>query len=164
MAVTLEILIKAAPFPEDHKTKLLENFNKLTEDQKYRLSQTAWYALAKWYYEKMKIGRELIFEEVANGERKLNPNDFQELEAKLTYEFAQKLQSAETEEQIAEVKQQIENFKTQPLPVDKTTSPPPARNASPARSDAASLGEHSVAGGPARNADASDAGGPTQKP
>ena len=38
----------------------------------------------------------------------------------------------------------------------------PARNASPARSDAVSSGEHSEAGGPARNASHSEAGGPAR--
>lgn len=130
MAITFKQLILAAPFPEDRKKALIENIDKMTEDQKYRLTNLAWKVLAQMYFAQLRAERQLIMDEVVHDKRKLNPNDFEELEAKLIFEFAQKLEAVESKESIEEVKKQLEKFlpvqadKFQPLPQDKTTSFP----------------------------------------
>lgn len=118
--ITLKQLIKIAPFPDDRRKALLENLDKMNEDQKYRISNVAWHALAQMYFARLKAENDLIRDEVIHDQRKFNLNDFEEIKAKLTHEFAQKLQAAESQESVDEVKQQLEKYKTQPMPQDKT--------------------------------------------
>ena len=122
MAITLKNLINIAPFPEEQKKALIANMNKMTEDDKYELSNASWSALAVMYYGRLDAGRKLIMDEVLEGKRKMNQNDFEELEARLIHEFAQKLESAEDQGSIEEVRKQLEKYppdrqagKTQPL-------------------------------------------------
>ena|SRR3989338_2178759 len=110
MAVNLKMLINVAPFPEEQKKALIENIEKMSEDQKYRLSNAAWFALAQMFYGRLNAGRQKIMNEVVLGERQANANDYQELEAKLIHEFAQKLEMVESEESISEVRKQLEKF------------------------------------------------------
>ncbi len=120
MAISIKQLIQIAPFPEDRRKALIENLDRMTEDQKYRIINVAWYALAQIYFAKLEVERQKLMDEVVHDERKFNPNDIEEIEAKLLHEFVQKLQTAESQESIEEVKQQLEKYKTQPMPQDKT--------------------------------------------
>jgi len=125
--ISIKQLIQVAPFPEDQRKKLIENIDKLTDDQKYRLSNIAWKALAHIYFAQLKAERQLLMDEVIHEKRKMNPNDFEEIEAKLLHEFAQKLEAAESQESIGEVRKELEKFKTQPLSQDVAGTPPPQK-------------------------------------
>jgi len=121
MAITFKQLILVAPFPEDRKKALIENIGKMTEDQKYRLTSVAWKTLAQIYFAQLKAEQNKIMDEVIYKDRKINVNDMEEIEAKLLHEFAQKLEAAENQESIEEVKKELEKYKTQPLTQDKST-------------------------------------------
>lgn len=116
MAISIKQLIQIAPFPEDRKKALLENLDKMTEDQKYRIVNVAWYALAQIYFAKLAAERQKLMDEVIHEERKFNPNDFEEIEAKLLHDFLQKLETAKSQEAIEEVKRKLERFKPKNLP------------------------------------------------
>lgn len=120
MAITLKSLLNIAPFPPEQKKVLLENMDNLTEEEKLNLSKAAWEALSIIYFGKLKVGLQKIHEEVIYEKRKQNPNDYQELEAKLIHEFAQKLELAESSESILEVRKKLEEFKSKPLTQDKS--------------------------------------------
>ncbi len=110
MSITIKSLIAAGPFSDDKKKLLLEKFDTFSEDQKLRLGHAAWTGIAMKYYAHLKYELHL---EVAEGKRDYNPNDFEEVRAKLLHELAQKLQSAESKEQIDEVRKKLEEFKPQ---------------------------------------------------
>ncbi|MBM3283593.1 hypothetical protein FJY90_05110 [Candidatus Gottesmanbacteria bacterium] len=120
MAVTFTQLLLAAPFPEDRRKTLMENIDRLTEDQKYQLTNLAWRVLAQMYFARLKAERDLIMDEVILNKRKFNQNDFEEIQAKLLHEFARKLEAAESRESIDEVKKELEKYKASPFPQDQT--------------------------------------------
>src|SRR4030042_4339691 len=112
MAFNIKQLIQTAPFPDDKKKALIENLNKMTEDQKYRIVNTAWYTLAQIHFAKLEAERQKIMDEVVHEERKFNPRDLEEIEKRLIEEFAYKLETAKTQETLEEIRQQLEKYKT----------------------------------------------------
>ena len=128
MAVKLKNLITVAPVPEEQKNALLKNIDKLSDEDRYQLATAAWAALAIQFFGRLEAGKQLIMNETIEGSRQMNQNDFGELEANLLHEFTQKLEMADTQESIEEVKKQLEVYKTKPLATDINNSSPPARN------------------------------------
>lgn len=125
MDISLKTLLNIAPFPAEKRDKILAIYDGLTEDQKIRLSDAAWIGISTQYFSRLKYEFDKLNLEVSEGKREYRPNDFEEVRARLTHEFAQKLQAAETQESIEEVKQQLEKYKTQPMPQDQTVGTPP---------------------------------------
>ena len=119
MSVSLKTLLQVAPFPEEERNELLSRYDELNDDDKFELSNAAWRALSIQYYSKLKYEHELLVLQIQEGKRKFNPNDFEEAKAKLLHEFAHKLEAAESEESITEVRKQLEQFKTKPLVQDQ---------------------------------------------
>lgn len=120
MSVTLKTLLNVAPFPPEKRDKILAIFDQLTEDQRLRLSDAAWTGISAQYFSKLKYEFDKLNLEVTQDKRQYNENDFEEARAKLIREFVDRLQLEETQESIEEVKQQLEKYKTQPMPQDKT--------------------------------------------
>ncbi len=110
MAILLPSLLKLA------------NIDYVTEEEKYKLVNLAWETIARQYFLRLSLERRKILDEVKKGKRTYNPNDFTELEARLTHEFAQKLESAENQNSLEEVKQNLEKYKSQPLTQDKAST------------------------------------------
>jgi TRAP-type C4-dicarboxylate transport system substrate-binding protein len=108
MAVDFTTLIKTAPFSEDRRQKIVANLNTLTEDQKRQLATTSWLAISQMYFGKLKHEQQKLLLEIRQGKKKFDKKDFENLEKKLTQEFAQKLSSAETEEKVEEVRQELQ--------------------------------------------------------
>lgn len=125
MNITFKKLLQIAPFPEDRRKILLENIDKISSDQQYRLENAAWAVMAQIFFAKMEAERKRLADESAVGDRKANPKDLEDYEAKLLSEFAQKLEVVETEESIGEVKQQLKKFQKSP---SQTVQPPQADN------------------------------------
>lgn len=116
MAVTLINLIKIAPFPEEQKSQLIEKIDLMTDQDKFEITNAAWQALAIQYFGRLKTEHQRITEEAILKKRPFNTNDYSEIEAKITYEFAQKLEAAESKDLVDEVRQQLEKFKEQKQP------------------------------------------------
>lgn len=112
MAITLANLINIAPFPEDQKKQLIEKIDLMTDQDKFDITNAAWAGLAVQYFGRLKAEHQRIMDEAIENKRKFNPNDLLEAEARITYEFACKLDSAESENSIEEVRKQLEKFKT----------------------------------------------------
>lgn len=120
--IKFSALISLAPYPEDMKKDFIAREGELTEDQKFQLSEVAWQALSTLYRAELQKRTNDMMLEMAKGGKTYSPNDFQEVKAKLYYEFAQKLEAAETEAGLAEVKQKLEAYK---LPVVSPSTPKP---------------------------------------
>lgn len=124
MNISLKTLIQITPFPKESREMLLKRYDELNDDDKFELSNFCWQALSIQYYSLLKTEKELLLLEIQSGKRKYNPNDFQEIKAKLTYELAQKLQHAQSNEQIEDVRKQLEKYKTE-TGNPKTSAPLP---------------------------------------
>jgi len=124
MAVDLPTLLKAAPFPEKERQNILAKLAKLTDDQKLRLSTVAWTALSQVYFGQLKYEKDKLLLEIKQGKKQYNKKDFEELRKNLTTEFAKKLEKAETEEDIGEVREELKKHFQAPK---ASTSPSPTQ-------------------------------------
>ena len=105
MTVDLATLLLVAPFSDDKRQTLLANLNRLSNDQKLRLSNTAWFALSETYKVRLEYEREMLVLKISEGEKKFAKRDFDEIEEKTTQKFIQHLNdnSPAGEESIKEV-------------------------------------------------------------
>ena len=145
---------------EPVKENLRKNFDHYSDTLKYDILSILWDGVHELKKRLAKLKYEQFLQEVNEGKRELTTNLYDQAVKAVWKDFEAMLSGEKKDlEQIEAIRTKLklpigvanieqpqnslwpENFKTQPLPVDKTTSPPPARNAS-----------HS------------DAGGPTQKP
>ena len=111
MAISFPALLKLANFSQDKIDQLMENIDYVSEEDKIKLSDTAWSFISTKYYANLALEKIRIIDEVKQGKRKYNPNDIEEIKARLIHELIQKLQTAQTESSITEVRQQLEKFK-----------------------------------------------------
>lgn len=114
MPVTLLTLIKASPMAEETRQRFLANLGKMTEGEKEELSATCWTVLTQTYFAKLKYELEKYQLEVAQGKREYKVEDLAEIEKKLTEEYANKLESAQSDGSIEEVRQQLKKFQNPP--------------------------------------------------
>lgn len=110
MAVTLKTLIEITPFDNQTRSQLLEKINTLSEDQKYRLSSACWTSLATKFQAQLKARTSRLLLEIQQGSKQFNKGDFQKIENDLYEEFAKLLQSAQSEEEIQQVRQELNKY------------------------------------------------------
>ena len=120
---TLNSLINCAPFSEKVKKDLLEKVTSMSADQKFRLEQLCWGGISKMHEIEMRHMVEEAFNNMSKTGKPLTPNDLAEMEARLIYKFAQDLKSAESQDQIEEVRDKIKS-----LQVKKKGSSPVSKN------------------------------------
>lgn len=112
--ITLESLIKAAPLDDQTRKGLLERLPNLTADEKYLVESILWTRIALLYAAQLQKRTSQATLEEIKGLRKLTANDFAEMELTVTREFAQKLESASTEEEVESVRAEIEKYLPKP--------------------------------------------------
>lgn len=110
MPVTLVTLIKAAPFKEKTRQDLLTRLDKMPEVQKFELADGCWTILAQTYFARLKYERDKLLLEIQEGKRKFDKKDFEQIKERVSKEFAQKLQSAKTEESIHGIRAQLAKY------------------------------------------------------
>ena len=124
MAVNLVTLIKATPFKEETRQKLLAGLESMSEKQRFVLSQTCWTALSQLYFAKVRYKRDKSLLEIQEGKKKFDKKEFDEMEKEVAKEFADKLKSAESESSIEDIRNELKKYTQQNQPA--TPSPPPA--------------------------------------
>lgn len=105
--ITLKSLIKVAPFSDETRNGLIESLDKMTDDQKFRLSETCWTSISAIYNTRLQRINNQMMWEMAKKVKHYSRNDFQEVEAKLLYEFAHKLEASQSEEDLAKVREKL---------------------------------------------------------
>jgi hypothetical protein len=110
--IKFSALIKLAPFPEDMKEDLISKEGQMSEDQKFRLSETAWQAISAQYQAKLQKTINDMMLEMANGQKNYSQNDFQEVKTKLYYEFSQLLSDSKDNQDLEEVKRKLEGIRS----------------------------------------------------
>lgn len=112
MAISFPALLKLANFSQDKIEQLMGNIDYVSEADKIKLSDTAWSFITTKYYAQIALEEIQILDEVKQGKRKYDPNDLQEVKAKALHELIQKLNVAQDEQAIGDVKKQLEKYKT----------------------------------------------------
>ncbi len=123
MAVSLKTLITVAPFDNETRSQLLAKLDSLNDDQKFRLSSACWTSLSQQFQARYKarVAQELL--DIREGKKQFSKEEMQQIEQNLYQEFAKLLSSAETEEGIEEVRQELQKYSPQQLET-KPASPP----------------------------------------
>lgn len=133
MPVDLKTLLKVAPFPEEQRQKVLANFDKLTEEQKLRLTNVAWTAITQKYYAQLRYKVGMLLLEIRQGKKKYNPEDFKKIEEETTREFVNKLKGESKEISLEEIREQLRAYgqaaKAKMPPAQPSSSPQPPPSA-----------------------------------
>lgn len=108
MAIKLKTLLKLANFPEKEVDELMVKEEYLKAEEKFKLANTAWFLISQQYFAMLNFEKAQILEEIKHGKRKFNPNDFEEIKARLIHELVQKLEASESKESIEEVRKELE--------------------------------------------------------
>ena len=111
--IKFSAVINLAPFPEEMKKDLIAKEDQMNEDQKFRLVEGAWEAITMIYETKIRKTLDDMMQEMAQGKKTYEPNDFQEAKTKIMYEFAQKLDAVKTEADLVEVKNRLQKMSSQ---------------------------------------------------
>ncbi|MBI2029590.1 hypothetical protein HYT02_04195 [Candidatus Gottesmanbacteria bacterium] len=126
MAVNLQTLINASSMKEETKKQILDNIDNLNSETKAQLTQKMWIAYGELFRIRLRAAYDTLLAEVKDGKRQFNKNDFVEVETKLYNDFARLLESASTEEEVEEVRKQLQGYKVEPFkqdPVDPNFQP-----------------------------------------
>lgn len=115
--LTLNQLLKMTNLSPKVKEDTLSTFDKMSEDQKFELSQICWANIAQQYLNKANLEHDRMLEEMANGEKNYGPDDFQAVDEKIIVDILMRLDLDRSKEQISEVKKNLEQY------LKKTKSP-----------------------------------------
>lgn len=107
MAITLKTLLQVAPFPEDQRKIILDNYDKLTDQDKRELSVTGWTALTTMYRGRVMVESQKLLKEIQTGKRTYNKKDFDNVKEQAFNEFAKKFDTVETTEDIQYVRAEL---------------------------------------------------------
>jgi len=132
MAVNLVTLIKATPFKEETRQKLLAGLESMSEKQRFVLSQTCWTALSQLYFAKVRYKRDKTLLEIQEGKKKFDKKEFDEMEKEVAKEFADKLKSAESESSIEEIRHELKKYTQSGQPAVQHPAPRPPVPPTPA--------------------------------
>lgn len=106
--LSLQQLIALTNLSREVKEDALANIEKLNEDQKFRLSQVCWENIASQYENKARLEYEDMLEEMASGQKSYPPEAFAQLDDKIVTELLKVIQTELTEEQLTEVKGELQ--------------------------------------------------------
>lgn len=110
MTISFPVLLKVGNFSQDKIDQLMENIDYVSEEDKIKLSDIAWQNIATRYYANYAVYEIQYLDEIKQGKRKYNANDFEEVKAKLLHELLEKFQLANTESSISEVRKRLDQF------------------------------------------------------
>lgn len=106
--ITFQTLIKVAPFDTETRTAIERQMGSLTPDQELKLTQLAWEMIATTFQARLNTEFDLELLAIREGKKQYDQAAFKTIEQRLLQELAVQLESADTEEQIEQVKQSIQ--------------------------------------------------------
>jgi len=105
--ITAKQLIQVAPFPEDTKKELLEKADAFSADKKFEVEETCWALISADYQNKLRFQIQKATLEIAKGEKTYSQEDFKKMEDNLFLELVNRLNVANNQEQIEEIRKQL---------------------------------------------------------
>lgn len=114
MALTLDQLVKMTNLAPKTKEDATNSIGKMTEDQKFELSQICWENIATQYENKALLERNRMLEEMSLGEKTYGPADFAQIEQKIIVDLLLRLDNTKTEDDIKEIKQSLNQYINRP--------------------------------------------------
>lgn len=106
--IELNQLILIAPFEEATRQEIQAKLDTLSEEQKRDLENLAWNMIINDYQNKVSLETQVAITEVAEGKRRAEDANLEQIQRDIFDELSTKLQGLVTTEQIAEVRQKIQ--------------------------------------------------------
>lgn len=110
--ITLKQLITTTPFTEEVRLQALQQADTLSPDQKQALEKLCWDTISQEYNNKISLIREKAMTESALGTKPFSDADIKQQEDALFIELVKKLEGAQTQEELEEVRARLEQEKT----------------------------------------------------
>lgn len=110
MAIPLGSLVTVAPFDEETRKSILSRIEAgtLSADQELQLIDLAWDMIIKMYQAELSVLTENAMDDMREGKATYSPADFTAMRDQLIQSYMEKLRVAETQEQIDEVRQKLQ--------------------------------------------------------
>ncbi|OGG03886.1 hypothetical protein A2W14_05435 [Candidatus Gottesmanbacteria bacterium RBG_16_37_8] len=106
--INLKLLLSITPMAQETKDKIMVVLDEFDEDRKIQLETLCWETLAELIDINYKKESAKLLQEIDEGKRKYNSNDFMEIRAKIIHDISEKLHMAETKEELELVRQKLE--------------------------------------------------------
>ena len=107
--ITAKQLIQVAPFPEDVKKQLLDKTDSFSKEKQFEVMETCWALISADYQNRLRSELEKATLEMAKGEKTYSKEDFKKMEDDLFLELTSRLDASGNQEQIDEIKKQLES-------------------------------------------------------
>ena len=116
--ITLNSLVKVAPFDEKTRGDILSKIekNELDESQKLQMTSLCWDMITMLYETQLQIIYDAMLLEETEGKKTYSQNDFIEQRLKLMNEIAVQFEAVSKEEAITEVKKQLAEHTKKSIP------------------------------------------------
>lgn len=105
--ITLKQLITNTPFTQEVKQQALQQADSLSPDQKMALEKLCWDTISQEYNNKINLIKEKAMTMSALGEKPFSEEEVKQQEEALFLELASKLESAQSEEELEEVRKRL---------------------------------------------------------
>lgn len=115
MPISLTTLVKAAPFKDETREKLLRQLDSLSERKKFMLSNMCWTVLLQKHYAKLKYEQDKYLLESQEQNSKHDNKEIERIEARVTQEFVKKLKDASTDESVEDIREELKKHIDQPV-------------------------------------------------
>ena len=106
--IDLKQLILIATFEEATRQEIQTKLDSLSDDQKRDLENLSWTMIINDYQNKVGLESQIAITEVAQGVRKQEETDLDQIQEKIFDDLSTKLQGLFTQGQIEEVRQKIQ--------------------------------------------------------
>lgn len=101
-------LIKAAPFPENVRSQLLEEVDTFSAEKKFETEEACWDLISIQWKNDLRFKTQTAIFEMATGKKNYSKEDFKKIEDEMLDKLIQELNVSGDEEKVAEIKKQLE--------------------------------------------------------
>src|SRR3989338_3830037 len=102
--INLKILLSITPMASETKEKLMAILDEMDEDKKMQLNNLCWNTLADLIEIRYKKENAKLQQEITEGKRIYNSNDFTEARTRIIHELTEKIEIAATDEELLNIR------------------------------------------------------------
>lgn len=107
---TTQDIIKILPFKPEFKDELLDNYESLTEDQRFGVERIVWDLYDSLYEVRLEKNMELAFERAKKNEEQLDHAFYERVRKQTDQELAKEYSAAETTVELADARDELKKL------------------------------------------------------
>ncbi|GAF99901.1 unnamed protein product [marine sediment metagenome] len=119
--LSLKQLVQIVPVEEKIKQQVFSEEDRLTADQKYRISKLCWALLSTIFEERMRQKSQAMLKEMAEEGKEYEQEDFRRLEDEVMADLLIKLDEVKSQKELSEIKSQLKASITEKQQKTQTT-------------------------------------------